>query len=116
VSTRDKVEALVRGVREGKLLEMFELHCAEDVVLSDNADQTWVGKPAARAVVQAFVDAHEVRRATVGNVIVDGDTAAVEWSFVLAPRAGGEAFSRHQCSVQTWRDGLIVRETRYFAP
>jgi ketosteroid isomerase-like protein len=114
MSTRDKVEAMVRGLREGKLLEMFEMHSADDVVLSENGVDTHVGKAAARVVMQDLVDTHEVERATVGNVIVDGDTAAVEWTFTLTPRAGGPTRSRHQCTVQTWRDGKIVRETHYY--
>ncbi len=47
--------------------------------------------------------------AQVGRTIVDGDHAAVEWSFDLTFK-GGNRVTMQQVSVQTWKDGKIVRE------
>jgi ketosteroid isomerase-like protein len=48
----------------------------------------------------------------VGRVVVDGNHAAVEWSFDNTFKDGNRV-NMQQVAVQTWKDGKIIREDFY---
>jgi len=112
MSTRESVNAVVQGILVGRILETSDRYYADDVVMSENGTDERVGKAANRAYEEAFVGGVEFHGAEVGAVIVDGDGAAVEWTFDLTP-VGGSRVVQKQVSVQTWRDGQIAREVFY---
>jgi ketosteroid isomerase-like protein len=112
MDTPSLVQAVIDGIRRGEVLETFEKYYADDVVMSENGAEDRVGKAANRAYEEAFVNGVEFHAASVGSVIVQGDHAAVEWTFDLTPK-GGERALQKQVAVQTWRDGKIVREVFY---
>jgi len=58
------------------------------------------------------VNGVEFHAARVGEGIVDGDRAAVEWELEFTPK-GGERLIQRQVTVQTWKDGKVVREVFY---
>ena len=112
MSVRENVQAVIDGICKGEVLETFDRYYADDVVMSENGEGERVGKAANRAYEEAFVNGVESHGATPGAVIVDGDRAAVEWTFELTPK-GGERVVQRQVAVQTWRDGKVVREVFY---
>ena len=112
MSVRDNVQAVIDGILRGDLLGTFDDWYADDVVMSENGTDERVGKAANRAYEEAFVNSVEFHRAEAGTVVVDGDHAAVEWTFELTPK-GGERTVQRQVTVQTWRDGKVVREVFY---
>jgi len=112
MSIRDDVQAVIDGIRQGKVLETFDRYYADDVVMSENGEGERVGKAANRTYEEAFVNGVTFHGAEVGEVLVDGDRSAVEWTFDLTPN-GGERGKQRQVAVQVWREGLIVRETFY---
>ncbi len=112
MSIREDVQAVIDGILGGKILETFDRYYAEDVVMSENGADERVGKAANREYEQAFVDGVTFHGASVGEVLVDGDRSAVEWSFDLTPN-GGDRTVQRQVAVQTWHDGQIVREVFY---
>jgi ketosteroid isomerase-like protein len=112
MSTRENVQAVIDGIQKGEILETFDAYYADDVVMSENGADERAGKEANRAYEQAFVDGVTFHGAEVGEVLVDGDRAAVEWTFDLTPK-GGERVQQRQVAVQVWRDGQVVRETFY---
>ncbi|MDY7095136.1 MAG: nuclear transport factor 2 family protein [Acidobacteriota bacterium] len=112
MSIRDKVQTVIDGILAGKILETFDEHYADDVVMSENGQDERVGKQACREYEVAFVENVEFHGAKAGLVLVDGDHAAVEWEFDLTP-AGGERVVQKQVALQTWKDGKIVREVFY---
>ena len=112
MSTRKHVQAVIDGIARGEILATFDRFYADDVVMSENGASPRVGKAANRAYEEAFVNGVTFHGASVGRVIVDGDHAAVEWSFDLTPK-GGKRTAQKQVAVQTWRDGLVVREDFY---
>ena len=109
---RSNILAVIEGITTGKLLEGFERYYADDVVMSENGTDERVGKAANREYEVAFVEGVTFHGAEVGAVVVDGDHAAVEWTFDLTPN-GGERVLQRQVSLQTWKDGQIVREVFY---
>lgn len=112
MSSRDDVQAVIDGILSGKILETFDRYYSEDVVMTENGADERVGKAANRAYEEGFVNNVEFHGATVGRVIVEGDHAAVEWSFDMTPK-GGQRVTQKQVAVQTWKSGRIVREDFY---
>jgi len=112
VGTRENVQAVIDGILRGVILETFDRWYADDVVMSENGADERAGKATNRAYEEAFVNGVVFHGARVGRVIVDGDQAAVEWTFELTPK-GGTRTTQRQVAVQTWRDGRVVREDFY---
>ncbi len=112
MSIRDDVQAVIDGILKGDILGTFDRYYADGVVMSENGVDERVGKPACRAYEEAFVNGVEFHGAEVGAVLVDGDRAAIEWSFDLTPK-GGDRVTQNQVAVQTWKDGQVVREVFY---
>lgn len=112
MSTRENVQAVIDGILGGKILETFDQYYAEDVVMSENGAGERIGKAANRAYEEQFVSNVTFHGASVGDVVVDGDKAAIEWVFDLTPK-GGSRVTQRQVALQTWREGKIVREVFY---
>lgn len=113
MTTKDQVQAVIDGILQGKIMENFEKYYDDDVVMSENGTDPRVGKAKSREYEQYFVDNAEFFGAEVGNVIVDGDLAAIEWTFDLKPPGSDQRISMKQVAVQTWKDGKIVNEVFY---
>jgi ketosteroid isomerase-like protein len=115
MSIKNQVQAVIDGVRAGKVLETFDAYYADDVVMSENRKNERVGKAANRKYELQFLEnVQEFHGAQVGRVIVDGDHAAVEWTFDITFK-GGNRVNMQQVAVQTWKDGKIAREDFYHA-
>lgn len=114
MSTRDNVQAVIDGILAGKIMETFEKYYSDDVVMTENGKDAREGKPACGQYEQAFVDNVAFHGAQPGLIIVDGDHAAVEWTFDFTPK-GGSRMTQRQVAVQTWKDGKVVREDFYHA-
>ena len=112
MSIRDGVQAVIDGILKGEILETFDEYYADDVVMSENGVDERVGKAASREYEEAFVNGVSFHGAEVGEVLVDGDRAAIEWTFDFTPQ-GGERVQQRQVALQVWRGGQVVRETFY---
>ena len=112
MSIRDQVRAVVDGILAGDILGTFDRYYADDVVMSENGVDDRVGKAANREYEEAFVDGVTFHGAEVGEVLVDGDRSAIEWTLDFTPN-GGDRVVQKQVAVQRWRDGKVVRETFY---
>lgn len=113
MSIKTRVQAVIDGILAGTLLETFDAYYADDVVMSENRKDERVGKAANRKYEMQFLDnVQEFHGAQVGRVIVDGDYAAVEWTFDITFK-GGNRVNMQQVAVQTWKNGKIVREDFY---
>ena len=113
MSIKNHVQAVIDGIVTGKVLETFDAYYADDVVMSENKTDERVGKAANREYeIQFLNNVQEFHGAQVGRVIVDGDHAAVEWSFDITFKDGNRV-EMQQVAVQTWKDGKIVREDFY---
>ena len=112
MSNRDHVQAVIDGILKGAILETFDQHYADDVVMSENGADERLGKAANRVYEENFVNGVEFHGASVGRVVVDGDHAAIEWTFDFTPK-GGERLVQRQVALQTWKDGKVVREDFY---
>lgn len=112
MSNQEHVQAVIDGILAGKILETFDEYYADDVVMTENGVDERIGKAANRAYEENFVNDVEFHAASVGRVLVDGDHAAVEWTFEFTPK-GGQRITQKQVAVQTWKNGRVVREDFY---
>lgn len=110
---KEKVDDLNRLVLEGKIMEAFEKHYAENVVMQEGADEPIVGKDANREREEAFVNGlEELRAVELKAVAVGPDVTMCEWHFDYTHSEWGDA-TYDQVAVQRWEDGEIVHERFY---
>ena len=115
MTVQNQVQAVIDGILTGKILETFDAYYADDVVMSENKKDERVGKAANREYELKFLEnIQEFHGAQVGRVIVEGDNAAVEWTFDVTFK-GGNRVVMQQVAVQTWKNGKINREDFYHA-
>ncbi len=113
MSINTQVQSVIDGILAGKILETFDAYYANDVVMSENQTEERVGKAVNREYEIQFLDnVQEFHGAKVGRVIVDGDHAAVEWSFDITFKDGNRV-NMQQVAVQIWKEGKIIREDFY---
>ena len=113
MSVKNQVQAVIDGILTGKILETFDAYYADNVVMSENLKDERVGKAANREYELKFLEnVQEFHGAKVGRVIVEGDHAAVEWTFDVTFK-GGNRVAMQQVAVQSWKDGKIIREDFY---
>lgn len=114
---RKNLLELIEGLSTGRLLEMFDKHYADDVVMMENGepDANRTSKAANRAYEEYFVNNAKWFGAKVGAVIVDGDHSAYEhW---MDFEINGQRVTRTQIAVQTWNAaGKICKEVFFYKP
>lgn len=113
MSIEANVKAVIDGISTGRILETFDEYYADDVVMSENGTNERTGKAANRIYEEQFVNSiAEFHGASTGDIIIDGDKAAVEWTFDFTPK-GGERVVQNQVALQTWKDGKVIKEVFY---
>jgi ketosteroid isomerase-like protein len=113
MSIKAQVQSVIDGILKGKILETFDAYYADDVVMSENRTEERVGKAVNREYEIKFLEnVQELHGAKVDRVVIDGDYAAVEWSFDITFKDGNRV-KMQQVAVQTWKDGKIIREDFY---
>lgn len=113
MSTRARVQQLVRYVQAGRIPEAIEEFYAEGASMQENRQPPTVGKAANLVRERAFGDSverwHEV---TARAVVVEEDQVMIEWVFEYTTR-DGRRIRMEEIAQQTWRGGKIERE-RFF--
>lgn len=106
------VQGVVQGICEGRFVQTIDHWYDENVLVVESGAPPREGRAVHRAHAKAFVQGVEFHGAEPSSVLIDGDRAVVEWMFDITPR-GGERRRERRLSLQTWRDGRIVREDVY---
>lgn len=97
----------------GKAMEAFETFYAEDVVMSDNDDEPWVGKDFNRKREEEFFGSvAEVHQLSLQGAGAGKDVSFSEWTYDLTFKNGFRA-TWNQATVRRWKDGQIVSERFY---
>jgi ketosteroid isomerase-like protein len=116
MSTSENVKALIALVEQGKFLEAIEQFYAPDATMQENLGPLRVGLPVLlENERQVLARTPGIRLERVGSVVVDGDTAAINWVFLLT-YAEGRTMRLDEVACQEWQDGKIVRERFYYDP
>jgi hypothetical protein len=100
-------------ILSGNALEAFEKFYADDIVMSDNDDEPWIGKDFNRKREQDFFasvsQVHEL--SLVASAAGEGISFS-EWSYDLTFTNGGR-LKWNQATVRRWNDGKVVSERFY---
>ncbi|EFA79712.1 hypothetical protein PPL_07403 [Heterostelium album PN500] len=110
VNIRENINAIIKGIQENKILEIFEKYYADDVVMYEKGDSTnRVGKDQNRKAEEAFVNNATIHEAKLLKVLVDGNNTAYEMYMDFT--YGGHNVKKTQWAIQQWNNnGLVVKE------
>lgn len=111
---KNDVENLAKMIKEGKILEGFEMYYADDVIMEEVGDTPRVGKEANRAYEEAFVNGiTEVRDMQILGIAYGDDGYVTMESSMDATHKDWGVMKMSQVAVQQWKDGKIVHEKFY---
>lgn len=100
-------------ILSGSAMEAFERFYAEEVVMSDNDDEPWVGKDFNRdREKEFFASVAEVHDFSLVASVAGDDISFSEWSHDITFKNGFRA-RWNQATVRRWKDGKIVSERFY---
>ncbi|EFA79699.1 hypothetical protein PPL_07390 [Heterostelium album PN500] len=110
VNIRENINAIIKGIQENKILEIFEKYYADDVVMYEKGDSTnRVGKDQNRKAEESFVNNATIHEAKLLKVLVDGNNTAYEMYMDFT--YGGHNVKKTQWAIQQWNNnGLVVKE------
>lgn len=114
----ERVQKLIDQMNNGQILEAFEEHYADDVVMQENANPGVEGKAANREREKAFLGSVKAWNSlNVSASAVSGDDSQgvsfIEYDFDFI-NTEDQPVSYEQVAVQRWRDGRIVHERFYY--
>ncbi|KAN0029035.1 hypothetical protein ACTFIV_010905 [Dictyostelium citrinum] len=111
-NVKANLEAIIKGIQEGKILEVFDKYYHNDVVMYEKGDSTnRVGKAANRKSEEGFVNNATINEAKVLKVLVDGENTAYEMYMDFT--YGGHPVKKTQWAVQQWSNDLVIKEEFY---
>jgi len=114
--SKERVEALIALVEQGRYVEALEGFYAPDASMQENLDPPRRGLvtliEGERLIMATF---REIRTRPVQLVLIDGDRVAINWVFdFIGP--DGRAFTQDEVAVQRWHGDRIVEERFYYDP
>jgi len=111
---QQKISELNQLVLAGKSLEAFEKFYHNDVWMQENENTPTVGKEANRQrEMEFFSSVTEFRGAEVRGITFGENTSMVIWHYDYTHKDWGKR-KYTQVSVQTWKDGLIIKEQFFY--
>ncbi|EGC33246.1 hypothetical protein DICPUDRAFT_37055 [Dictyostelium purpureum] len=112
MSVRENLDAIIKGIQESRILEVFDKYYHDDVVMYEKGDSTnRVGKAANRKAEEGFVNNAVISEAKVLKVLVDGNNSAYE--MLMKFTYGGHPVEKVQWALQEWKDGKVIKEEFY---
>ncbi len=103
-------------VQQGKFIESFDLHYAENVSTQENQNPPMVGFQANRDREVAFIATiADLKYYRAESVFVDGDETVIRW---VGEYVGTDGNTYHwdEIAVQRWKDGKVIAERFYYDP
>lgn len=113
--SRERVQALIAHVEQGRFVEAIEAFYAEDASMQENLQPPRKGLPALVAGERAVLAAFTVKTRPVDWFIVDGDRVVIHWVFDFSS-ADGRRYSMDELAHQRWAGDRIVEERFYYDP
>jgi ketosteroid isomerase-like protein len=109
MSTKQQVFGLIALVENGQMLDAMTTYYAADVAMQENVSPPTVGFAENYAREAAFYGSLRELKFTPASVVVEGDTAVINWVFDYTT-ADGKRYRMDEVAIQTWRDGKVVHE------
>ncbi|MFC0774506.1 SnoaL-like domain-containing protein [Terrimonas alba] len=110
----EKPDDLNSLLSPGHLLEAFEKHYHDEVVMQENTSSPSIAKNANRLREKEFLNSIvEFRTARVMDTAVSNNVSFVKWHFDYTYKDWGVR-NYTQVSVQHWKDGKIINEQFFY--
>jgi hypothetical protein len=114
--SRERVNAFVAAVRDGRYVEAIADFYAVDASMQENLSPPRRGRDLLIAGEKAMLSQMKrivTRRAS--PVLVDGDRVVIGWEFELTG-PDGQVRRLNELALQTWKDDQIIEEQFYYDP
>ena len=114
--SRERVNAFVATVRQGRYVEAIADFYAPEATMRENLGEARGGRDALIAHEKATMAAFaRIETVAAEPVMVDGDKVAIGWTFAFT--AGDGTVRRlAELALQTWRGEEIVEEQFFYDP
>jgi hypothetical protein len=114
--SRDRVDALIAVVEQGKFVEALQEFYAEDASMQENAAPPRVGLATLVAHERRVMAAFKGTRARrLDEALVQGDRVVIHWLFEFETAAGATV-TLDELAYQLWRGDKIVTERFFYDP
>jgi len=112
---RDRVDALVGFINEGKILEAMTEFYADDIEMRENNEAPTAGLHANLEREKQFLASVAEWKWTKWHAVAvneDDGVAALEYAFQFV-NTEGQTVTYEQATIQRWKDGKIASERFY---
>ena len=114
--SRERVNAFVAAVREGRYVEAIEDFYAPEASMQENLASPRTGRDLLIAGEKALLgQMRQVVTRRASPVLVDGDRVVIGWEFEFTT-PDGAVRRLAELALQTWRDDRIIEEQFYYDP
>ncbi|KAM9958198.1 hypothetical protein ACTFIW_001058 [Dictyostelium discoideum] len=111
-NVESNLQAIIKGIQQGKILEVFEKYYHNDVIMYEKGDSSnRVGKAANRKAEESFVNNATINEAKLLKALIDGDNTAYEMYMDFT--YSGHPVKKTQWAVQQWSNDLVIKEEFY---
>jgi hypothetical protein len=114
--SRERVNAFVSAVREGRYVEAIADFYAPEASMQENMSPPRRGRDLLIAGEKALLgQMRQVVTRRASPVLVDGDRVVIGWEFEFTA-ADGAVRRPAELALKTWRDDRFVEEQFYYDP
>jgi len=114
--SRERVNAFVAAVRQGRYVEAIADFYATDATMRENLGATRGGRDALIAHEKAVLGSvKRIATTRTDPVIVDGDRVVIGWTFEMTGQ-DGVVRRMTELALQTWRGDEIAEEQFFYDP
>jgi ketosteroid isomerase-like protein len=113
--TRDRLEAFVREVAEGRYVAALRDFYHDDAVTRENNGPQRRGLPALIAIEERALAVVAIRAHPPGAVVLEGDDVAIHWTFDITDPTGTTR-RMEEVALQRWRGDRIAHERFFYDP
>jgi ketosteroid isomerase-like protein len=114
--SRERVQAFVAMVEEGKYVEAIREFYTEDASMQENGEPPRTGRDRLIEHEWRMLSAHQEARTLPGSsFLLDGDRVVIRWTFEFT-RRDGKRFRMEELALQHWRGERIAEERFFYDP
>lgn len=100
-------------IQQYKFMEALEKFYDDNIITTDNSNESTRGIEAVRKSVEKFIANTEVKKIELQETIFEDNISAGKWHYIFTNKEFG-SLDYKQISVQRWKDGKIIQENHFY--